>query len=144
MSNGQYETYPKHIGGGKHKLSNSYRVEGKQAAISAQQDLKKHNAKKNGNKPAYPIDIEVKNIDSDSLARQVIKEWSEELGYGLTKRERFAMAAMQGLLSNSGGPVQANSRSGTGYCNCDAEGVAKWAVENADALLKELEEQTND
>lgn len=58
---------------------------------------------------------------------------------GLTKREMFAMHAMQGILSNSGGVIQANSRSGTGWCNCDATGLAQWSVECADALLAELE-----
>lgn len=62
-------------------------------------------------------------------------------GAGLTKREMFAMHAMQGILSNSGGVIQANSRSGTGWCNCDASGLAQWSVECADALLEELSEQ---
>lgn len=58
---------------------------------------------------------------------------------GLTKREMFAMHAMQGILSNSGGVIQANSMSGTGWCNCDASGLAKWSLDCADALLAELE-----
>lgn len=58
---------------------------------------------------------------------------------GLTKREMFAMHAMQGILSKSGGVVQANSMSGTGWCNCDASGLAQWSLECADALLSELE-----
>ena len=58
---------------------------------------------------------------------------------GLTKREVFAMHAMQGLLSNSGGVVQANSRSGTGFCNSDEVSLAQWSIACADALLSELE-----
>ena len=44
----------------------------------------------------------------------------------LTKRERFAMAAMQGLLARR--PTEL----------CTAENVARWAVGYADALLAEL------
>lgn len=47
---------------------------------------------------------------------------------GLTKREQFAMAAMQGLLVNMG-------RSGIN----DVKQVAAHAVDAADALLAELE-----
>lgn len=71
--------------------------------------------------------------------------WVEGIGLcpteatGLTKREMFAMHAMQGILSNSGGVIQANSRSGTGWCNCDASGLAQWSLDCADALLAELE-----
>lgn len=57
---------------------------------------------------------------------------------GLTKREMFAMHAMQGLLSNSGGVVQSNSMSGTGFCNSDENSLAQWSIACADALLKEL------
>lgn len=60
-------------------------------------------------------------------------------GSGLTKREMFAMHAMQGILSNSGGVIQANPMSGTDWCNYDASGLAKWSLECADALLAELE-----
>ena len=58
---------------------------------------------------------------------------------GLTKREMFAMHAMQGILSNSGGVIQGNPMSGTGWCNSSAQGLAKWSIECADALLAELE-----
>lgn len=48
------------------------------------------------------------------------------LADGFTKRERIAMAAMQGIL-------------GDGTCNSSsAELVAVWSVECADALLVEL------
>lgn len=59
-------------------------------------------------------------------------------GNGLTKREMFAMYAMQGLLSNSGGVVQSNSMSGTGFCNSDEQSLAQWSIACADALLEEL------
>lgn len=54
-----------------------------------------------------------------------------------TLRDKFAMAALTGLLSNSGGVIQFNSMNGTGYANGDSEGVASWAYELADAMLKE-------
>lgn len=92
---------------------------------------------KNADLPAMPmfsVDakpgmVRVKGGDkSDSVATA-----------GLTKREMFAMHAMQGILSNSGGVIQANSMSGTGWCNCDASGFAQWSLECADSLLAELE-----
>lgn len=52
-------------------------------------------------------------------------------------RDQFAVQAMNGLLSNSGGVIQFNSMSGTGYVNGNSDGVASWAYELADAMLKE-------
>lgn len=51
----------------------------------------------NADKPAYPTDLETEwEKDEDSpFPHGVNKPLT-----GLTKRERFAMAAMQGLLSN--------------------------------------------
>lgn len=59
---------------------------------------------------------------------------------GLTIRQEFAARAMAGLLANSGGPIQANPMSGTGYCNCEGKDIAEWAVELADYLIAALEE----
>ena len=53
----------------------------------------------NANKPAMPV--------------KTVSTYGTTTSKGLTKREMFAMHAMQGLLSNSGGVVQANSMSGT-------------------------------
>lgn len=64
-------------------------------------------AKKLGHEPAYPV--------PPGCGFQ----------HGLTKREAFALAAMQGSLSH---PQQ----------NGDPESVAMWAVKYADALLAEL------
>lgn len=59
---------------------------------------------------------------------------------GLTKRELFAAMAMQGMLSNPGGPVQANSMSGwNSTVNCTHGDVAHEAIKFADDLLSELE-----
>ncbi|URQ87690.1 hypothetical protein J8Z28_07570 [Pseudoalteromonas sp. SCSIO 43088] len=79
----------------------------------------------NGETPAMPV--------------KVVTGAGTKTSKGLTKREMFAMHAMQGILSNSGGVIQANSRSGTSWCNCDASGLAQWSLECADALLAELE-----
>lgn len=54
-----------------------------------------------------------------------------------TLRDQIAMQAMNGLLSNSGGVIQSNGFSGTGYVNCSHSSVAEWAYELADAMLKE-------
>lgn len=61
-----------------------------------------------------------------------------EMPLGLTKREAFAMAAMQGLLANPGGPVQRSEQSGWHLCNCVPEDAAGFAVDMADALLSVL------
>lgn len=63
----------------------------------------------------------------------------------MTKQDqRFhaAVAAMQGLLANPGGPIQANGMSGWGFCNCDGNQVAEVAVSMADTLLAELDRTT--
>lgn len=58
---------------------------------------------------------------------------------GLTKRELIAAMAMQGLLSNPGGPVQASNASGwQSTTNCSHGDVSNEAVQFADALLAEL------
>ena len=46
----------------------------------------------------------------------------------LTKRERFAMAAMQGLCANPHHDP-----------HCDWVVIAEWAVNHADCLIKEIE-----
>ena len=56
----------------------------------------------------------------------------DEYGSGLTKREYFAGLAMQGLYAGD---------RDNGF---DAEGVAAYAVQTADALLKALEESNNE
>ena len=80
-----------------------------------------------GNEPAYPA-------ERDDGYGHVTKFCT-----GLTKREAFAMAMLQGLLSNPGGPVQASPRSGwLSAVNCCRGQVAQEAVYYADALLEEL------
>lgn len=56
-----------------------------------------------------------------------------------TLRDEFAMAAMQGLLANPGGPIQANPMSGWGFCNSNLIDLAKEAFAIADAMLTERE-----
>ncbi|MBS8267164.1 hypothetical protein DYI26_00245 [Halomonas litopenaei] len=84
---------------------------------------------KNADMPAMPLSLNPGEFAADGMNVD-----------GLTKREHFAAMAMQGLLSNPGGPVQHNPISGTGYCNSDAGIVAVWSLEVADALLKALED----
>jgi len=68
----------------------------------------------NGKQPAYPI-----------IGEQGFVELNEE---GLTKREAFAMAAMQGMVTTVHLP------------NCpSADILADMAVNQADELLKALE-----
>lgn len=59
-----------------------------------------------------------------------------ESGYGgMSMRDAFAMKALQGLLANPGGPIQANGMSGWSWCNCTAEDVASLTYSMADAML---------
>jgi hypothetical protein len=82
---------------------------------------------KNADKLAFPIEL------------NGFGQYAPEFHEGLTKREEFAARAMQGILSNSGGVIQANNMTGTGWCNSNAQDLANLAVECADALLKALE-----
>ena len=71
----------------------------------------------NGNLPAMPVTYKERyNAGYDYELRDVCH-------HGLTKREQFAMAAMQGVLAKGGSGAI----------------VAERAVECADALLAELE-----
>ena len=72
----------------------------------------------NGEMPMYPC----QPIDQYGNPRA-------EMATGLTKREAFAMAAMQGMLANA---AICDDRKGT------PAQVAEWSVQQADALLAEL------
>jgi len=54
---------------------------------------------------------------------------------GMTLRDYFAAAALQGMLANSGGPIQANSLDGWGIVNTTRKDVASDAYIFADAML---------
>ena len=77
----------------------------------------------NGNRPANPLPI----VTIDGTVYDV-GEYSAGKSAGLTKREVFAMAAMQGLMGNEDTTRQINI-----MAICEA------AVNSADALLKALE-----
>lgn len=88
---------------------------------------------KNGNSPASPCANEANKprggfgVDLRNFT-------------GLTKRELIAAMAMQGLLSNPGGPVQPSSMHGwTPVTNCTHGDLAQEAIKFADDLLSELE-----
>lgn len=74
---------------------------------------------KNGNLPAMPITYEAEYPSSIGYEKRT------EVEFGLTKREQFAMAAMQGLCATGQ------------YVSFDH--VAQDAVKAADELLAELE-----
>ena len=78
----------------------------------------------NSNKPAFPVPVDLTNASLSQMSAKMLGN------HGLTKRELFAMAAMQGILS---------AMDGWGYGgNEHYDGVAKYSVKYADALLKEL------
>ena len=85
----------------------------------------------NSNMPAMPQNGV---IDTDGN----FNDCKDMGGVGLTKREHFASMAMQGLLANSKLPeITAYV---TSNFNVSAEQAASMmAIENADALLAELE-----
>lgn len=83
---------------------------------------------KNGDQPAIPNALAVRTNDGYMSTA------------GLTKRELIAAMALQGLLSNPGGPVQASSVRGWRPCtNCTYAEVAQEAAAFTDALLHTLE-----
>lgn len=73
---------------------------------------------KNGNQPAYPIVVETATFPDSGK-----KEYG--IHNGISKREMFAMAAMQGMCHQ--------------YLRTQKEELAKHAIEFADELLSELE-----
>ncbi len=78
---------------------------------------------KNADMPAMSQTITDSNDESGLVGSHMEDEWQ-----GLTKREMFAMHAMQGELAGS-----------ASHERPEPEDVASYAVECADALLKELE-----
>lgn len=90
--------------------------------------------------PAFPTSV--KNMSSEDLqgfAGDVIGAGTQSDYKGLSIRQYAAIKAMQGLLANSNGPVQANAMCGWSLCNCTESDVAALSVKLADALLAELE-----
>jgi hypothetical protein len=75
---------------------------------------------KNSDMPAMPM----LNSSSDAYVLKAPANWA----HGLTKREIYAMAAMQGLLASLTADDDLSPRE-----------LARSAVVNADALLVELE-----
>lgn len=75
---------------------------------------------KNGDMPASP------SMKGNSFGKAANTTFHPE--GGLTKREQFAMAAMQGFCADGG---------------MDPQKIPQGAVEVADALLKELENQND-
>ena len=75
---------------------------------------------KNSDVPAMPIEL------------NGFGQYASEAYTGLTKREMFAMHAMQGLLASA-------ADSDGQWTNAGPDNVAFEAVAFADALLKELE-----
>lgn len=97
---------------------------------------------KNADKPAYPTDLETEWVKKED---EPFPCGENKPLTGLTKRERFAMAAIQGLLSNSESVRSAMIALDNNGLVGDPDNVqivvASNAVAFADALLKELEDQ---
>lgn len=84
---------------------------------------------KNTGGPAFPLLNNKIGYHAD-----IRQEW-----YGVTVRDYFAAKAMQGLLANSGGPVQRHNERGWDFVNCELKEVAATAFSVADAMLKARE-----
>ena len=88
----------------------------------------------NGDKPAYPVEVE--HYEGKISGMQTGNTTGFEMG--LSKRERFAMAAMQGILASRELQkclIHDAKHNGDTADNC----IAAFAVRQADELLKQLE-----
>ena len=56
---------------------------------------------------------------------------------GMTLLGYFAAKAMQGLLANPSGPIQANGMNGWNWCNCTEEQVVEMVFGIAETMLAE-------
>ena len=81
---------------------------------------------KSGDKSAFPTEMEVHTAFGSTKRAEI----------GLTKREHYAGLAMQGLLANS----YSNGFSQP-LSEYDSKSIAKFSIEYADEILKQLEEK---
>jgi len=86
-----------------------------------------------GNEPAMPI-YSAEGLPS--YTSMMNKGYPEATG--LTIRQQFAMAAMQGLLSNPNTSKQVNSQYGEVKAEFGYNIIASTAIQIADALINEL------
>tara|TARA_R110000803_G_scaffold95395_5_gene163390 strand:- start:3281 stop:3562 length:282 start_codon:yes stop_codon:yes gene_type:complete len=90
----------------------------------------------NGNNPAHPLTGEAyTNFASYDESNQLTSY--DPQCQGLTKREAFAMAAMQGMITSRYAGEYMNEINDKSFDK--PSGLANNAVRYADALLKELE-----
>ena len=90
---------------------------------------------KNADQPVYPQQELTFNLEGQAMSGFALQ--------GLTKREAFAMAAMQGLLAN-GEFLHAAARAECSGESTIAEETKRNALACADALLSALEEPRDD
>lgn len=93
-----------------------------------------------GTEPAYPIVTEVRT----SIHSEQPNTMMELTDSGITIRQRFAMAAMQGILSG----IHANEnvlskllKSSNGLKIKPQNNIAEMAIEYADGLIEELNKE---
>ena len=83
----------------------------------------------------------IEDIVADLLAGTMTKEqavhWLYQHMENADLRDQFAAQAVQGLLANSGGPVQQNGMTGWNFTNCTPQNVAALAYEMANEMLEE-------
>lgn len=75
-----------------------------------------------------------------ALASKCVENRSVAIASSTSRRDSIAASILSGLLSNPGGPLQANGMSGWDFCNCKRDDVIKMAVIMADVLIESLDE----
>ncbi|MBB6580059.1 hypothetical protein HNP33_004185 [Comamonas odontotermitis] len=87
--------------------------------------------------PAFGQVVELRCVRVDPCGAE---EYEPALAQGgMTMRDYFASKALQGMLANAGGPIQANGISGWALVNATHDQVAAEAYAWANAMLKARE-----
>lgn len=81
--------------------------------------------------PAFPV----ADWDHQTFSPKNIEE-TRRLLSGMSLRDAMAIAALQGLCANPGGPFQACDQSGWRIVNCTFDQIADEAYGMADAMLR--------
>ena len=90
---------------------------------------------------AFPVELHATTKDCMGFDGDIVKAGHVATYGGMSLRDYFAAKAMQGILANPGGAVQANSACGWSLCNCSFDDVAEFSYQIAEAMLAERNRQ---
>lgn len=93
-------------------------------------------SEKDNGGPAFPVRVDNNDPTPMEVLGVRIKPGQYAQFGGMTMRDHFAGLALQGMLANSGGPIQRNEQSAWALTNCTFDDVSEFAYEFADAMLK--------